>query len=105
MPDHPYYRASRYADASMGEHGDLEKWAAHHGVELPNLIHLSQQRALRAVMTQFMGVDPGAMNLSLSDERVVAVPKDLLALMPLLQSMFIDGWAANNHYHEGNDHV
>lgn len=103
MPDHPYYRAARAADAAMGEHGDLPDWAAQYGVELEPLVMLAQQRALRGVMTTFMGFDPEDLNLSLDELRLIEVPEWYLTLIPVFAALYIDGWANNLHYNLGGE--
>ncbi len=101
MPDHPYYRGARAADSILQEYNnDLPAWAAQAGVELDNLVHLANQRAMRAVLTTFMGVDPSELNMGASAQVSYEIPPHLKQLMPLLAACFMDGWAARHYLND-----
>lgn len=98
MPDHAYYRGARAADSILEEHGnDLPAWATQADVDLEKLIHLANQRALRCILTGFMGLSPSELNLRASEERAYAIPSHLEQFIPVFAACFIDGWAARHH--------
>jgi hypothetical protein len=98
MPDHPYYRAARAADSTVTEFGGLEGWAEHYEVDLGALLHLCEQRAIRAILTQFMGVNPDSLDRPLgSPDVAVDIPKHLKPLISVLAASYLDGWAGHMH--------
>lgn len=87
--------AARYNDAEV--EGDAESFArffTSRNIDLEGMVYVAQQRALRAVMTSFMGVDPSELNQPLNaPHRVVDMPDHLRALLPILTASVIDGVA------------
>lgn len=87
--------AARYNDAEV--EGDAESFAhffTNRSIDLEGMVYVAQQRALRAVMTSFMGVHPSELNQSLSAPlQLVDVPDNLRSLLPVLAASVVDGVA------------
>ncbi len=104
MTDHPYYKAARHADASVGK-GGMVQWAAEQGVAVDALVHLAEQRAIRCILTLFMGYDPDSLDSPVgSPPRRVHIPSHLRELIPQIAATFIDGWACHLHTVEPPKH-
>lgn len=95
--DHVYYQAARDADSLVAEHG-MQGWLAKEDVDERAIVHLANQRGLRAVLTLFMDVDPADLNRPLDSPKLTFdIPPQYRALIPILAAAWMDGWACRHH--------
>jgi hypothetical protein len=79
--------AARYADARTEELGGLVEWCKANDIDADGLMHVAEQRALRACM-MIDGLNPNQ-----TQRMTVRLSPEANALMPLLTAACMDGVA------------
>jgi hypothetical protein len=91
MASHPLARAAREVNAYAETH-DLEATCEHYGLKLEDVMYIAEQRALRALYSQY-GINlnaPSPMILKLTPEQA----KQHLTLTTAYMDSLVIGWRA-----------